>query len=157
MSQALFNAIAFQDLIKLEECLESGASPSLPNEEGLSPLALVASMIKKSFEDGAYKEEEMYKKMAAMLIVHGASGEDLHHECGETSNLCRQICRYVIELSLNRQDSAKVAELINANRLWFEEDNPELEEAFINAIEKGDKKRVETMFEKCQVHYAYEQ
>jgi len=157
MSQAIFNAIEFQDLEALEQYLESGASPKLPNDEGIAPLTLVASLIKKSFEERAYKEEDMYKKMAAMLIVHGAPEDDLHHECGEVSNLCRFICRHVIDLSLAQQDSRRIAELIAANRLWFEGDDLELKTAFINAIERGDKSLIDTMFDNGQVHYTYEQ
>lgn len=157
MSQAIFNAIAFQDLEKLEECLESGDSPKTPNEEGIPPLTLVASLIKESFEEEAFKEEDVYKEMAAMLIVHGAPEEDLHHDLGEVSNLFRYICRYVIDLSLERQDSRRVAELIAADRIWFEEDDKELEEAFINAINKGEKSRIDAMFDNGQVHCTYEQ
>lgn len=157
MSQAIFNAIAFQDLEKLEECLESGDSPTLPDEDGNSPLALIAFLIKKSFEEKSFNEEDVYKKMAAMLIVHGASEEDLHHELGEVSNLCRFICRYVIDLSLERQDSRRVAELIAANRIWFEADDEELEETFINAIDRGEKSRIDAMFDDGQVHCNYEQ
>lgn len=157
MSQAIFNAIAFQDLETLEQCLESGDSPTIPNEEGIPPLTLVASLIKKSFEEGAYNEEDMYKKMAAMLIVHGAPEDDLHHEFGEVSNLCRYICRHVIDLSLERQDSRRVAELIAAKRLWFEGDDKELETAFIQAIERGEKSQIDAMFDNGRVHYTSEQ
>lgn len=157
MSQAIFNAILFQDLEALEQSLESGASPIALNEEEISPLTLVASLIKKSFDEEEYNEEDMYKKMAAMLIVHGAPEEDLHHDCGEVSNLCRYICRYVIDLSLERQDSRRVAELIAAKRLWFEENDEELEAAFINAIERGEKSRIDAMFDNGDVHYTYEQ
>ena len=157
MSQAIFNAIAFQDLETLEQRLESGDSPTSPNEKGTPPLGLVASLIKKSFEEGEYDKEDLYKKMAAMLIVHGAPEKDLHHECGEVSNLCRYICSYVIDLSLERQDSRRVAELIAANHLWFEGNDKEIEEAFINAIERGEKSRVDAMLDNGQVHYTYEQ
>jgi len=157
MSRAIFNAIAFQDLEALEESLESGASPKALNEEGIRPLTLIASLIKKSFEEGEYKEEDMYKKMAAMLIVHGAPEEDLHHALGEVSNLGHYICRYVIDLSLERQDSRRVVELIAAKRIWFEDDDEELQAAFIVAIEKGDKSLVDAMFENGDVHHTYEQ
>ncbi len=157
MSQAIFNAISFQNLEALEESLENGASPIITNEEGIRPLSLVASLIKKSFEEREYKEEEMYKKMAAMLIVHGAPEEDLHHDCGEVSNLCHHLCRYIIDLSLDRQNSHRVVDLIETKRLWFKEENKELEAAFINAIERGEKSLIDTMFDNGQVHYAYEQ
>lgn len=157
MSRAIFNAIAIQDLEALEQCLERGSSPIAVNEEGIRPLTLVASLIKKSFEEKAFNEEDMYKKMAAMLIVHGAPVEDLHHECGEVSNLCRYICRHVIDLSLERQDSRRVAELIAAKRLWVEENDENLEVAFIDAINKGEKGRIDAMFDNGQIHYTYEQ
>ncbi len=157
MSKAIFNAIAVQDLETLEECLESGASPIIANEEDIRPLSLVASLIKKSFEDGNYHEEEIYKKMAAMLIVHGAPEEDLHHECGEVSNLCHQLCRYIIDLSINRQDSRRVVDLIEAERIWFDGNDNELKAAFLNAVERGEKSLIDTMFDNGQVHYTYEQ
>lgn len=157
MSKAIFNAIALQDLETLEQSLESGESPKTPNEDGVPPLTLVASLIKKSFEARSDKEEDIYKKMAAMLIVHGAPEEDLHHDLGEVSNLCRYICRYVIDLSLERQDSRRAAELIAAKRLWFEGNSKELEEMFLDAINQGNHTQIDTMFNSGQVHYSYEQ
>lgn len=157
MSQAIFNAIAVQDIEALENCLENGASPIVANEDGVRPLHLVASLIKKSFEAREYEEEDMYKKMAAILIVHGAPEEDLHHDCGEVSNLCHHLCRYIIDRSIDLQTSLRVVDLIEAKRLWFNDDDKDLEEAFIHAIERGDKNRVDEMFDNGDVHYTYEQ
>lgn len=157
MAQAIFDAIEFQDIEALENHLENDASPIVANEEGIRPLTVVADLIKKSFDEGMYEQEEMYKRMAAMLIVHGAPEKDLHHQCGEVSNLCHSLCRYIVDRSIALQNSFRVIDLIEAKRLWFNEDDKELEKAFIHAIQTGDKNRVDEMFDKDQVHYAYEQ
>lgn len=157
MSPTIFDAISCQDLETLEQSLKNGISPITVNEEGISPLALVASLIQKSFDDANYNEENMYKQMAAMLIVNGAPEDELYQYCGEVSNLSRYICDYIIDISLQRQDSRKVAELIAAKRLWFENNADELEAAFLEAIQRGDKGKVDAMLENDKVHYAYEQ
>lgn len=157
MSQAIFNAIESGDLAALEQILERGSSPVAANEAGVHPLTLVASLIRKSYGDGNFTEEERFKRMAAMLIAHGAPDEDLEHACGEVSNLARHVCRYVVDLSLEKKDVRKVEELIAKKRLWFEKESKALEEAFLDAIAKGDGERIDAMFENEQVHYAYEQ
>jgi hypothetical protein len=157
MSQAIFNAIESKDLAALERILESGTSPLVKNEEGSHPLSLVASLIKKSYYDGMFEDEELYKRMAAMLIVHGAPDEDLEHAFGEVSNLCRFICRYVIDLSMEKKTPDRVASLIKNKRLWFENDDKQLEADLMDAVEQGDSRRIEPMFEKGLVHFAYEQ
>jgi hypothetical protein len=157
MSQEVFNAIESGDLNALEQILESGASSVVANEAGIHPLTLVASLIKKSYGSGNFEEEERYKRMAAMLIAHGAPDEDLEHACGEVSNLARHICRYVVDLSLEKRDVRRVSELIAMNRLWFEEESKTLEAAFLDAVAQGDRERINAMFENEQVHYAFEQ
>jgi hypothetical protein len=141
----------------LEARLKSGASPLVTNEEGLHPLRLVATLIKKSFEDGNFGEEDLYKKMAAVLIVHGAPCDDLKHACGEISNLCRYICGYIVERSTKMRDSGRVVELIREGRIWFEKDDKDVEKRFLDAVEKGDRETVDSLFENGEIHYAYEQ
>jgi hypothetical protein len=155
MSQAIFNAIAFQDLETLEQRLESGDSPTSPNEKGTPPLGLVASLIKKSFEEGEYDKEDLYKKMAAVLIAHGAHDSDLQHACGEVSNLGRHLCHYVIDHALDQQESGSVSKMIEAKRLWFSDDNAE--GTLLDAIARGDRSAVDALFENDRVHFAYEQ
>jgi hypothetical protein len=157
MSQAIFNAIESKDLAALEQLLESGDSAIAADEHGVHPLTRVAALIKKRFGEGKYEEEERYKRMAAMLIVHGAPDEDLEHACGEVNNLARHVCRYVIDLSLEKQDVRRVKELIAMKRLWFEDESKALEAEFLDAIAQGNKGRIDSMFENEQVHYAYEQ
>lgn len=157
MSKAVFNAIEAKDIGALEESLKSGTSLLAANEKNLHPLTLVASLIKKSFEDGRFEEEDLYKKMAAILIVHGAPCDDLKHACGEISNLCRYICRYIVDLSINMRSSERVVELIKEGRIWFEKDDKALEKVFLQAVENGEKGTIEAMFENSRVHYGYEQ
>ena len=157
MSQAIFNAIENRDLDALEQSLEGGASPLTVNEAGQRPLTLVASLIKQSFTAGDYEEEERYKKMAAILIVHGAHDSDLQHACGEVSNLGRHVCRYVIDHALDQQESDPVARLIEAKRLWFEEDDADAKAELLDAIATGDREKVAAMMESGRMHYAYEQ
>lgn len=157
MSQAIFNAIESGDLAALEQILEMGASAVAANDAGVHPLTAVAALIKRSYEDGDFEKEEHYKRMAAMLIAHGAPEEDLEHAFGEVSNLARHICRYVIDLSLMKRDVRRVTELIANKRLWFEKESKTLEADFLDAIARGDKARIDAMFDSEQVHYAYEQ
>lgn len=157
MSHVLFSAIESGDPAALEKCLEKGVSPVSVNEKGLHPLTFVASLIQKNYEEGRYEAEERYRKMAAMLIVHGAPETDLEHACGEVTNLARHICRYVVELCLHQHDIRRVAELIEMKRLWFQNDSKMLEKTLLEAIERGEKRRVDTMFDREQVHCAYEQ
>lgn len=157
MSDTIFKAISAKDIESLETALKSGASLVSTNEEGLHPLSLTASLIKKSFEDGVFDDEDLYKKMAAVLIVHGAPCDDLKHACGEISNLCRYICHYIVEVSAKNRDSGRVGELIREGRIWFENDDKTLEKRFLDAVEQGDMSAVDAMFEKGMIHYGYEQ
>lgn len=157
MSQAVFNAIEAKDISALENSLLGGASPECVNAEGKHPLSLVASLIQRSFADGAFEDEDLYKKMAAVLIVNGAPRDDLKHACGEVSNLCRYICRYTVDLATQIQESDRVVELIQEERIWFEGDQKVQEKNFLEAVEKGQKDVIGAMFEKGLVHTAYEQ
>ncbi|UFS63422.1 hypothetical protein LOH54_04650 [Sulfurimonas sp. HSL-3221] len=157
MPKPIFNAIEAGNLAALEQILEAGTSPITENEAGLHPLTLVGSLIESAFEAGAFEQEDTYKRMAAMLIVHGAPDGDLEHALGEVSNLRRYTCRYIIELSMKRNTPERVAELIAEKYLWFENDDPKTETAFMNAVKNGDRSLVDAMFEAGRVNYAFEQ
>ena len=155
MSQPIFTAIEAQDIEKLEQSIEGGASPLTVNDQGLRPLTLIASLIKQSYTEGDYEKEDLYKKMAAVLIAHGAHDSDLQHACGEVSNLGRHLCHYVIDHALDQQESGSVSKMIEAKRLWFSDDNAE--GTLLDAIARGDRSAVDALFENDRVHFAYEQ
>jgi len=157
MPQPIFNAIEAGDLAALEQILENGTSPIAENETGKHPLTLVGEMIESAFEKGSFDEEERYRRMAAMLIVYGAPDGDLEHALGEVSNLRRYTCRYIVDRSAKNRRVEKVVELIKEKYLWFENDDAQTEKAFITAVGEGDGKRIDGMFEKGLVRFAFEQ
>ena len=157
MPQPIFDAIESGDLAALEKILESGASPLTKNERGEHPLQRVAALIKQCFNTEMFEKEDLYKQMAAMLIVHGAPAEDLKHAFGEVSNLRRFTCQYIVDLYVKKQKPGSVAALIMDKTLWFENDDKKLEAEFMDAVEKGDKTRVDAMFVNGLVHCAFEQ
>jgi len=157
MPKPIFNAIEAGDLAALEQILEKGTSPVTENEEGVHPLTFVASLIDRYFNEGRFEKEDLYKKMAAMLIVHGAPDADLMHALGEVSNLRRYTCRYIIDLSVKKRSTEGVSTLIEEKSLWFSDSNNTLEADFLNAVKEGDSQRIEAMFENNLIHYAFEQ
>lgn len=156
MSNAVFNAIGSKDIESLEKSVDQVSVHSV-DAEGVHPLTLVASLIKTSNVEGMFEDEQLYKKMAAVLIVNGASYEDLHHECGEVSNLCHYVCGYIIERSLKAGSTKECVELIEKGHLWFKDDDKAVETDFLDAVAKGDKAHIDSMFEKGLANYAYEQ
>ncbi|MEJ2501644.1 MAG: hypothetical protein P8Y65_11130, partial [Campylobacterales bacterium] len=157
MPQSIFSAIESGDLATLERILDGGVSPLVKNEKGEHPLSRIAALIKQCFNTEKFEEEDLYKKMAAMLIVHGAPADDLKHAFGEVSNLHRFVCQYAVDLAVSKRKPASVAALIRDRTLWFQNDDERLEADFMYAVEKGDKARVDAMFEKGLVHCAFEQ
>ncbi|WP_345971065.1 MULTISPECIES: hypothetical protein [Sulfurimonas] len=157
MPKPIFNAIEAGDAAALEQILEAGTSPITENEAGVHPLTLVGTLIERAFEAGEFDREDTFKRMAAMLIVHGAPDGDLEHALGEVSNLRRYTCRYIIELSMKHNTPKTVSELITEKYLWFENDDPKTETAFMNAVKSGDRTLVDAMFEAGHVNYAFEQ
>lgn len=157
MPKPIFNAIESGDLAALEAILEKGTSPVTENEEGVHPLTYVATYIDKYFNEGRFEKEDLYKKMAAMLIVHGAPDADLMHAFGEVSNLRRYTCRYIVDLSAKKRSTEDVVTLIKEKSLWFSNNDKALEANFLTAVEKGECERIEAMFENDQVHFAFEQ
>ena len=135
--------------------LEKGADPRAADEKGTSLLQLVARKIHAARMAEHWGEEELYKEMAAVLILFGADAAHLGHE-GEECDVCKQMTRYLLLAAVKRGDQAKIRELSEQEEFWCEPRDPH-HQTLLDATARQDHTAVVNMIEEGTLTFRYSQ
>jgi hypothetical protein len=147
-------AIKSANVEEVENLLKSGADVS-SKIDGEAPLSLLRDLIKDAIDKGEFKREEDLKYIASILVVKGANIEDFGHECGEVSEICTSINRYILINSVKHGESSKVKEMIEDEKIWFKSQDDKSE--LFRAIELRDLDLLNTLIESERVNFAFNQ
>lgn len=153
--KTLMDAIEGGRLDVLETLLEEGADPRATDGRGNSLLQRTAAKIHAARMDEKWKEEELYKEMAAALVLFGADPGELGHE-GEECDVCKQMTRYLLLAAVKRGDQAKVQEMAKGEEFWCEPEQPHTQ-TLMDAAAVKDRAKVLSMIEEGTLTFRYSQ
>lgn len=132
-----FKAISDLDVGTVDSMLNAGEiTPCAQNSKRQNGVTLLVERAKAAYEHNRIEEEEKALTILAALIAHGENQSELHHECGEISNLNYRICKHIIDDSIQSGKTHSVEMLFQSGQLWSKNDNDQYRSQFLRFVQE---------------------